>query len=293
MEVKHISKSYKRIKALDDINLVFNTGLYGLLGENGAGKSTLIRIIIGEERPTRGEVLYKNHSVSRNEEYYQSMGYLPQNFKAPEEMKGIEYLNYIGIYKGLNKSEVNKNISQLVDVLNLSGHIDKRIKSMSGGTIRRLGIAQAFLNKPSFVILDEPTAGLDITERRNFREFVSNYSKENTVIISTHIVSDIEYIASDLILLKKGVLISKGSYKEQLGRLQGMVWENTNTEEKIFDLKKRVESFGGTITNFKGEDERENHLRYVHEDKLCDSSIGVISDLNDYYLWKMGGTREC
>ena len=158
---------------------------------------------------------------------------------------------------------------------------------MSGGTIQRLGIAQAFLNQPSFVILDEPTAGLDITERRNFREFVSSYSEKNTIIISTPIVSDIEYIASDLILLKKGNLISKGKYKEQLHELQGMVWENTDSEERILKLRKIVESFGGIITNFKGEDPKENHLRYVCRERLCETTIETIPNLNDYYLWKM------
>ena len=287
MYINNISMNYGKIKALNNIYLTISKGLYGLLGENGAGKSSLIRIITGRQKPTNGEVIFNNASVKRNKEFHQALGYMPQNFKAPEDMRCYEYLTYVGMYKGLSMNQINENIDWLVNILNLNDHINKKIKNLSGGTLRRLGIAQAFINQPSFVILDEPTAGLDITERRNFRDFVSRYSEKNTVIISTHIVSDIEYIASDLILLKKGNVISNGKYKDQLNEIQGMVWECKEREDKILSLRKLVENYGGIITNYKGEDPMENQLRYISSIKLSDTSVSAIPNLNDYYLWKM------
>lgn len=289
MQIVNISKRYKKLIALENINMEINNGLIALLGENGAGKSTLMRIIIGEEKPTDGKVLFENKPTRNNLDFYQSLGYLPQDFTAPRELRGVEYLYYVGTYKGINKKEIQKSITYLVDILNLNDQINKRVKSMSGGTLRRLGIAQAFLNNPNIVILDEPTAGLDITERRNFKEFISEYSRKNTVIVSTHIVSDIEYIASSLLLIKKGKFLAQGDYKELLNQLQGMVWEEIDNGDNIQSLRKKIEMTGGIITNFKGENYNENRLRYVSLTKLSNKSIKKVPELNDYYLWKIGG----
>lgn len=289
MQIVNISKRYKKLMALENINMEINNGLIALLGENGAGKSTLMRIIIGEEKPTDGKVLFENKPTRNNLNFYQSLGYLPQDFTAPRELRGVEYLYYVGTYKGINKKEIQKSIAYLVDILNLNDQINKRVKGMSGGTLRRLGIAQAFLNNPNIVILDEPTAGLDITERRNFKEFISEYSRKNTVIVSTHIVSDIEYIASSLLLIKKGKFLAQGDYKELLNQLQGMVWEEIDNGDNIQSLRKKIEMTGGIITNFKGENYNENRLRYVSLTKLSNKSINKVPELNDYYLWKIGG----
>ena len=292
MQVVNISKKYKNLIALESINIEINNGLIALLGENGAGKSTLIRIIIGEEKPTDGKVIFQNKPTRNNLEFYQSLGYLPQDFTAPKELSGLEYLYYVGTYKGINKKEMRKSITYLVNILNLNNQINKKIKNMSGGTLHRFGIAQAFLNNPNIVILDEPTAGLDITERRNFKEFISEYSRKNTVIVSTHIVSDIEYIASNLLLIKEGRLLAQGDYRELLNQLQGMVWEEVDNSDNIRSLRNKIEMAGGIITNFKGENYNENRLRYVSLTKQSNKSIKRAPELNDYYLWKIGGNSR-
>lgn len=285
IEIKDVSKSYQNMQVLNNINIKIGKGIYGLLGENGAGKTTLIKIISGEIMPTNGYIII-NRMKAYPEDLFNLLGYLPQNYVAPGDMNVIEYLKYVYEYKK-DKESVN-NIEELIEVLDLKNYTKTKIKKLSGGTVQRVGIAQAFLNNPELIILDEPTSGLDITQRRNLKNFILEKSKYSSIVISTHIVSDIDYIANYIILLKDGVVISKGEYSEQLKELDKMVWEFSCKEEELFSIKERINYFGGIVTNSRNESLDNHILRFVCGNKIFDKAINRPVELNDLYLWKVG-----
>ena len=201
MNLKTVSltKNYRSHNAVDKIDLEFTPGIWGLLGANGAGKTTFIKMLVGVLNPTSGDILFKK------------LGYLPQKFGYYEELNLNDYLLYVAALKGISKKDAKGKISYLLEKVSLTDVQYKKIRTFSGGMKQRVGIAQALLNDPQVLILDEPTAGLDIEERRKFREFITNYSRERMVLISTHIVSDIEFIANNIAVIKKGKLVASGS----------------------------------------------------------------------------------
>lgn len=227
--IDRLSKQYKNKIAVDRISLQLKPGVYGLLGANGAGKTTLMRMICGILKPTSGTVTLDNKDVS-TEEYRTMLGYLPQDFGYYPEFSGIDFLLYMAALKGLEKSYAKKKIKELLELVSLQDVAKKKVKTYSGGMKQRLGIAQALLNDPKLIILDEPTAGLDPKERVRFRNLIAELGKENIVLLSTHIVSDIEHIADEVLMMKDGQLFYQGEWTEENGDLEKFYLEQFGEE---------------------------------------------------------------
>ncbi len=217
--VDRLSKQYKNKIAVDRVSLRLQPGVYGLLGANGAGKTTLMRMICGILKPTSGTVSFDHKDVT-TEEYRAELGYLPQDFGYYPEFTGQDFLLYMAALKGLSKPYAKRKVKELLELVALQDVAKKKIKTYSGGMKQRLGVAQVLLNEPKLLVLDEPTAGLDPKERVRFRNLIAELGKENIVLLSTHIVSDIEHIADKVLLMKDGQLIYQGKWEEQNGDLE-------------------------------------------------------------------------
>lgn len=225
--VKNINKTYgKKKRALCDVTMSFTPGIYGLLGPNGSGKSTLMNIITDNLKADGGEVLYDGQSIHKRKEAYRAkIGYMPQQQAIYDNFTGEEFMWYMAALKGLDKKQAESRIESLIAMVNLGEEKGKKIGSYSGGMKQRILIAQALLNDPDILIMDEPTAGLDPSERIRIRNFLSEISENKIIIIATHIVSDIEFIAKEIILLKAGEIIDHGSPQQLMEELDGMVYE--------------------------------------------------------------------
>ena len=225
--VKNINKTYgKKKRALCDVTMSFTPGIYGLLGPNGSGKSTLMNIITDNLKADGGVVLYDGESIHKRKEAYRAkIGYMPQQQAIYDNFTGEEFMWYMAALKGLDKKQAESRIESLIAMVNLGEEKGKKIGSYSGGMKQRILIAQALLNDPDILIMDEPTAGLDPSERIRIRNFLSEISENKIIIIATHIVSDIEFIAKEIILLKAGEIIDHGSPQQLLDELDGMVYE--------------------------------------------------------------------
>ena len=204
--IDRLTKQYENKIAVDRISLQLTNGVYGLLGANGAGKTTFMRMLCGVLKPTSGTINFNGFDVS-SEEYRSELGYLPQDFGYYPEFSGLDFLLYMASLKGLKKAEAKRKAKQLLKLVSLSDVARKKISTYSGGMKQRLGIAQALLNDPKIIILDEPTAGLDPKERVRFRNLIKELGKNSIVLLSTHIVSDIEHIANTVLMMKAGQII--------------------------------------------------------------------------------------
>lgn len=219
LSIDRLTKQYQNKIAVDRISLRLNTGIYGLLGSNGAGKTTLMRMVCGILKPTSGTITFDGIDVS--EERYRSMlGYLPQDFGYYPEFTGEDFLLYMAALKGMRKPQARRKTVELLKLVSLHDVAKKKIKTYSGGMKQRLGIAQALLNQPKILVLDEPTAGLDPKERVRFRDLIKDLGKDSIVLLSTHIVSDIEHIADDILMMKSGQLIYQGKWTDKSGNLE-------------------------------------------------------------------------
>lgn len=219
LSIDRLTKQYQNKIAVDRISLRLNTGIYGLLGANGAGKTTLMRMVCGILKPTSGTITFNGIDVS--EERYRSMlGYLPQDFGYYPEFTGEDFLLYMAALKGMRKPQARRKTVELLKLVSLHDVAKKKIKTYSGGMKQRLGIAQALLNQPKLLVLDEPTAGLDPKERVRFRDLIKDLGKDSIVLLSTHIVSDIEHIADDILMMKSGQLIYQGKWTDKSGNLE-------------------------------------------------------------------------
>ena len=219
LKIDRVSKQYRNKIAVDRLSAVLRTGVTGLLGANGAGKTTLLRMICGVLTPTGGEITYNGIPVSE-ERYRNVLGYLPQEFGCYPEFTGRDFLLYFAALKGLPKSEALVRSEELLEEVGLADVSKKRVRTYSGGMKQRLGIAQALLNRPQVLILDEPTAGLDPMERVRLRELIGEIGKSSIVLLSTHIVSDVEHIADHILMMKDGQLLWQGEWKESDGSLE-------------------------------------------------------------------------
>ena len=219
--LKNVDFSYGKNKVLQDINIVLEKGVTALLGPNGAGKTTLINIIMALYKPDRGEVIYDNHNVRKlKESYYDYIGYLPQMPQFYKNFTAAQFLEYMGTLKGIEKKELKNKINELLILVNLRDERNKKIGAFSGGMRQRLGIAQALLNDPHILILDEPTAGLDPNERIRFRNIISQIGSSKIVILATHIVSDVECIASKAIFIKDKHAVLINNLSDLPGKMQ-------------------------------------------------------------------------
>lgn len=219
LTVDRITKQYKNKIAVDRMSFELTQGVTGLLGANGAGKTTLMRMMCGILNPTSGEINADGIAVN-TENYRALLGYLPQDFGYYPEFSAREFLEYMAALKGLEKKEAKVKTTELLELVGLSDVARKKMKTFSGGMKQRVGIAQALLNDPAILILDEPTAGLDPKERVRFRELIEELGKKSIVLLSTHIVSDIEHIADKIIMMKDGSLIWQGKQSEIEGDLE-------------------------------------------------------------------------
>ena len=217
--IDRVSKQYKNKIAVDRISVKLRQGVYGLLGANGAGKTTLMRMLCGILKPTSGTITFDGADVSE-EQYRAVLGYLPQDFGYYPEFTAMDFLLYLAVLKGIPKGQAKRKANELLALVSLDDVGRKKIKTFSGGMKQRLGIAQALLNDPKLVILDEPTAGLDPKERVRFRNLIETLGKDSIVLLSTHIVSDIEHIADQVLMMKDGQLIFEGKWDNQNGDLE-------------------------------------------------------------------------
>ncbi len=231
LNVNRLTKQYKNKIAVDRISYIFREGIYGLLGANGAGKTTLMRMLCGILEPTDGEVSFNGTSVA-TEEYRAALGYLPQDFGYYPGFTGYDFLLYMAALKGLGRGHSKKKAKELLSFVSLEDMAKKKIKTYSGGMKQRLGIAQALLNDPKILILDEPTAGLDPKERVRFRNLLEGLGKDTIVVLSTHIVSDVDKIADAILLMKDGQLIFHGKREEIPGDLEEFYMEQFEDEER-------------------------------------------------------------
>lgn len=217
--IDRVSKQYKNKIAVDRISVKLRQGVYGLLGANGAGKTTLMRMLCGILKPTSGTITFDGVDVSE-EQYRAVLGYLPQDFGYYPEFTAMDFLLYLAALKGIPKVQAKRKANELLALVSLDDVGRKKIKTFSGGMKQRLGIAQALLNDPKLVILDEPTAGLDPKERVRFRNLIETLGKDSIVLLSTHIVSDIEHVADQVLMMKDGQLIFEGKWDNQNGDLE-------------------------------------------------------------------------
>ena len=286
----NLTKRFGDFTAVDNMNIRITNGVYGLLGVNGAGKTTLMRMICTLLTPTSGQILCDGKDILKMEgEYRNLLGYLPQEFGFYPEFSVKDYLLYIACLKGVRPVVAKKRVKELLSQVGLSKAAGKKMKKLSGGMKRRVGIAQAILNNPKILILDEPTAGLDPTERVRFRNLISELSKERIVILSTHIVSDVEYIANEIWLMKNGRLVQQGSLNDVLDSMPEKVWSIVASQEKAAKLMKEYR-----VSNMKT-DRDGVELRIISAQPPCDDAKVLQPNLEDvflYYFGEKGGEME-
>ncbi len=229
--IDRVSRQYKNKIAVDRISLKLHRGVHGLLGANGAGKTTLMRMLCGILKPTGGTIAFDGIDVSE-ESYRAILGYLPQDFGYYPEFSAADFLLYLAALKGIPKDRAKRKTRELLELVSLSDVSRKKIKTFSGGMKQRLGIAQALLNDPKLLILDEPTAGLDPKERVRFRNLIEELGKDNIVLLSTHIVSDIEHIADQVLIMKDGQLIYQGKWEETREDLETFYLNQFETKQE-------------------------------------------------------------
>ncbi len=251
--VDRVTKKYGSFTALKDITLEFGSGVYGLLAPNGAGKTTLIKMLTTLIFPTSGEILWNGDDIVKLDDAYRGViGYLPQDFGYYKNHTPYEFLLYLSALKGMERKAAGKQADELLELVSLSDVRNKKMRKFSGGMIQRVGIAQALQNAPQILILDEPTAGLDPKERVRFRNLISTLSKDRIVILSTHIVSDIETIANHVIMFKDHRLLCDDAPADICRTLEGRVFETDaieNVKEPHLTLTERQEN-GRTVTRF-------------------------------------------
>lgn len=281
LEICNITKQYKDKCAVDDVSLKLTPGVWGLLGANGAGKTTLMRMIAGILRPTSGCVRYDGVETETLKEAFRDIfGYLPQEFGFYPGFSVQDYLEYIAALKGLTKSVSKERIQTLLKRVSLENVRNKKISKLSGGMKRRVGIAQALLNEPEVLVLDEPTSGLDPGERVKFRNLLSEFAQDRIVLISTHIVSDIEYIATCNAVMKDGRIIATGKTEELVRMVDGKVWSASIDGRELGFYEHKV-----PMVNIYNEENGDVKVRYLSGTAVIPGSESEKPRMEDLYLW--------
>lgn len=278
--IDRLTKQYGHKLAVDRVDLELHRGVYGLLGANGAGKTTLMRMLCGILTPTSGEIRWGGREIgSLGEEYRSLLGYLPQDFGYYPEFTAEKFLLYLAALKGIGKVQAGQKMLELLDLVGLSEERKHKIRTFSGGMKQRLGIAQALLNDPEILILDEPTAGLDPKERVRFRNLISACARDRIVLLSTHIVSDVEYIAGEILIMKEGRLIHRGAPDAITHEIDGKVWECRVDPARAEELCSRY-----NVGNLKNAGDK-TILRIIKDEKPMDEAVPAEASLEDLYLY--------
>lgn len=282
LSIRNISKTYKGdVKALDDLSFDIHAGMFGLLGPNGAGKSSLMRTLATLQLPDRGQVFFNNKDIFENRhEYRKSLGYLPQDFGVYPKISAHKLLDYFALLKGIaSRKARNIAIDKVLEITNLEDVKNKHVHTYSGGMLQRFGIAQLLLNDPQVIIVDEPTAGLDPSERKRFLNVLRDISSSNIVIFSTHLVDDIKELCKDLVIINKGQLRSQISPSKALENLKGKVWETKESTEKLNAQKTAYISLSEQY------DELDQQVRRLFsEERPSEMCVPVPPKLEDYYF---------
>ncbi len=287
LQVKDLCKKFQETTAVNQVSFTLEKGVYGLLGANGAGKTTLMRMICTLITPTSGTIKYDEDDIwGMDERYRRIIGYLPQEFGYYPEFSAENYLLYIAALKGLKPLIAKKRVNELLDMVSLTKVRRKKIKTFSGGMKRRLGIAQALLNDPKLLILDEPTAGLDPKERIKFRALISRIAEDRIVLLSTHIVSDLESIAKEILFMKDGSIIAQGSTEKLLSEVRGKTWTC------LIDLKEAENLRSSYLLSNEKNLSDKVELRIVSESKPSISAIQVEPALEDLFIYYFGEVNE-
>lgn len=290
LTMQELTRQFGGFTAVDHISLTMTNGVYGLLGVNGAGKTTLMRMICTLLQPTEGEILFNGQNIFKMDaDYRKILGYLPQEFGFYPEFTVKDYLFYIAALKGLRPAVARKRVKELVIRTGLSKYAGRKMKKLSGGMKRRAGIAQAMLNDPKILVLDEPTAGLDPNERIRFRNLISELSEERLVLLSTHIVSDVEYIAGEILLMKDGTLIRQGTADELIRSMTEKVWLCRAEKSAVPALMKNYK-VSNIRTGTHG-----TELRIISEKSPVPGSVMEEATLEDvflHYFGEKGGNND-
>lgn len=280
LKLINVQKNFKDKEAVKSVNYSFTNGVYGLLGENGAGKTTLMRLVCGVLKPTSGKICCDEIEIaSLGADYRNLLGYLPQDFGYYGDFTAERFLRYMAALKALPQEFAESRIDELLDMVELKSVKKKKLKTFSGGMIRRIGIAQALLSDPQILILDEPTAGLDPKERVRFRNVISSLGKNRIVILSTHIVTDVDYIADHILIMKEGRIIKEGTEQEVRDQVEGCVWECTVSEREAGRLSSEF-----IVSNMRSAGEN-IMLRIISRRRPVEDAKNVEISLEDAYLY--------
>ena len=283
LSFKNVSKNYGGIFAVDDITYTMETGVYGLLGVNGAGKTTLMKMLCTVTRPTAGEIRWNGEDIFRLEERYRDLlGYLPQDFGYYPNLSVSDYMMYIASIKGIRPAVARKRMKELLEMVGLSRYKNRKMKALSGAMARRVGIAQAMLNNPKILVLDEPTAGLDPSERIRFRNLISELSEDRLVLLSTHIVSDVEFIAEQILLMKDGKFFYTGTSEDLIASMEEEVWTCVVPRQ---DVNQYLQKYPvGNVKHVAGGAE----LRILSENPPAENAVLEEATLEDAFLLYFG-----
>ncbi|MBS6180235.1 ATP-binding cassette domain-containing protein [[Clostridium] innocuum] len=278
VKLEQLSKRFGSVTAVQHMNAVLTPGITGLLGANGSGKTTLLRMMVNVLPPDEGQILYGDIDIQeKREEYLANIGYMPQHLGMYPTFRVEEFLQYMGAVKGLTKAYTTQRMEELLPAVHLTAQRKKKIRTLSGGMRQRLGIAQALLNDPAILILDEPTAGLDPKERNQFSQLLSELSKDKIILLSTHIVSDVEAIADQIMIMKKGRLIAHDTPQKLLAVLDGKVKERQVSQKELEQLRR------DTIICYQRASAQGTLVRYL--DDTGRDACSVEPTLNDLYLY--------
>ena len=287
LEFKNVTKQYGEVNAVNKVNCAMEKGIYGLLGVNGAGKTTLMRMLCTIVQPSEGQILWNGKDIWKlGGEYREVLGYLPQDFGYYPDLTVYDYMMYISSIKGLKMPFARKKVKQLLNQVGMEKFSKRKMKNLSGGMVRRVGIAQAMLNDPQILVLDEPTAGLDPNERIRFRNLISELSEERLVLLSTHIVSDIEYIANNIMLMKDGELFYAGTAEDLVSSMKEKVWQ-CNVLRNMIDKYMNEYLVGNIKTTKTGAE-----LRIISIEKPTEDAVAVEKNLEDAFLFYFGEKSE-
>lgn len=283
LQFKNVSKKYGEVFAVDDVSYSMETGVYGLLGVNGAGKTTLMTMLCAVTRPTAGEITWDGNDIfGLGERYRDLLGYLPQDFGFYPDLSVSDYMMYIASIKGIRPVTAKKRIKELLEMVGLSKYKERKMKALSGGMARRVGIAQAMLNDPKILVLDEPTAGLDPSERIRFRNLISELAEDRLVLLSTHIVSDVEFIAEQIILMKDGKFFFTGTSEALIADMEEEVWSCTVPGEKVNQYMQQYPV--GNVKHVSGGAE----LRILSKTPPSENAVREEATLEDAFLLCFG-----